>query len=689
MIKKYVYGKPFETYSVACLDGVTEVAGEERSLFAKVDMEKALEPYGGITWDRPEDAAMGAMRYARTMEPEAVVYGLGENVRGINKRGWIYESKCSDDPNHNESKRSLYGAHNFMIVAGKECFGIYIDYPGRVIFDVGYLDKNELAITVCSENYTAYIITPENTLEDTPDNTSGITQASESNVMPENNNSSLYSILRQFRHMIGRSYVPPKWAFGYQQCRWSYKTAAEVEEVADNYRSRHIPIDAIYLDIDYMKDYKDFTVDKEAFPDFPDFVKRMKDKHIHLVPIIDAGVKIEEGYTTYDEGVENGYFCKDAKGKDFVVGVWPGRVHFPDVLNRQAADWFGQGYKVLLDAGIDGFWNDMNEPAIFYSEEHLKEVFEQIEEYKKANLDIQTFFEFKDKVDGLANNLGDYERFYHRATQPEGEVVIRHDHVHNLFGYNMTKAASDAFKELAPDKDILIFSRASYIGMHRYGGIWTGDNHSWWSHILLTLKMLPSLNMCGFMYVGSDMGGFNDNATEELVMRWAALSMFVPLMRNHAAAGTRYQELYRFTDTNTFKRLIEIRYALIPYLWQEYNKAVDNETLMYKPLGWEHPKDRHAVATEDQLYVGDSMMICPVYEQNAIGRHVYLPEPMTMVRLKSATDYEQEKYAAGHYYIDIPAEQVVFFVRDGHKVPLGKSAEYTDALDDSDIVWLG
>ena len=676
MVKKYVYGRPFETYAVVNAENVSDAAeSEKREFFREADMKKALEPYGGITWDEPEDGNDApAMQYRVRMSDGDVVYGLGENVRGINKRGWVYESKCSDDPNHTESKRSLYGAHNFIIIADADnpaaSKGLFIDYPGRVIFDIGYLDKNELVITVCSGNFTAYVVSPAMDGADGSDN-------------------HLYSIVRQFRHIIGKSYVPPRWAFGYQQCRWSYMSADEVCGVVDSYRKRNIPIDAVYLDIDYMERYKDFTVNKETFPDFADFVKKMREKHIHLVPIIDAGVKIEDGYDTYEEGRKNGYFCKEADGEDFVAGVWPGRVHFPDVLNEDARRWFGHGYKVLLDAGIDGFWNDMNEPAIFYSEKHLKEVFDKIDDYKGKNLDIQSFFEFKGMVEGVANNLGDYERFYHRATQPDGEAVVRHDHVHNLYGFNMTRAASESFKELAPDKDILMFSRASYIGMHRYGGIWTGDNHAWWSHILLSLKMLPSLNMCGFMYVGSDVGGFNDNTTEELLMRWMGLAVFVPLMRNHAAAGTRYQELYRFTDTDTFKNIVTMRYALIPYLWEAYRKAVEQDTLMYRPLGFEHPEDKVAVATEDQLYVGEDIMICPVYTQNAVGRYVYLPEPMTMVRMKSADEYELEKYEAGHYFVEIPAQEIVFFIRDGHRIPLYKSAEYTEAVFENECGWIG
>ena len=237
MVKKCEYGKPFETYAVVNSENISEAAeNDKKALFVEAAMEMALEPYGGITWDRPEDGNdMHAMQYRVRMSDGDVVYGLGENVRGINKRGWVYESKCSDDPNHTESKRSLYGAHNFIIIADSDnpaaSKGLFIDYPGRVIFDIGYLDKNELVITVCSGNFTAYVVSPAMDGADGSDN-------------------HLYSIVRQFRHIIGKSYVPPRWAFGYQQCRWSYMSADEVCGVVDSYRKRNIPIDAVYLDID-------------------------------------------------------------------------------------------------------------------------------------------------------------------------------------------------------------------------------------------------------------------------------------------------------------------------------------------------------------------------------------------------------------------------------------------------------
>ena len=277
------------------------------------------------------------------MDEKTRVYGLGETVRGINKRGWIYESFCTDDPNHNEGKRALYGAHNFILIDGKQKFGAFFDTPSKITFDLGYTDSDILTVTPESFALEVYIVTAD----------------------------SLKAVVREFRSLIGKSYLPPRWAFGYGQSRWGYVTEQDIRECADRYEKAGIPIDMIYLDIDYMDRFKDFSVSPERFPNLRKLSDDLKSRGIRLIPIIDAAVKVEEGYGVYDEGHEKGYFCKDENGEDFVVGVWPGRSVLPDFLNPEAAKWFGEKYKALTDLGIEGFWNDMNEPALFYSEKGL------------------------------------------------------------------------------------------------------------------------------------------------------------------------------------------------------------------------------------------------------------------------------------------------------------------------------
>ena len=300
MIKKYTYGKPFQTESV-----VVDIAAE-----------KGQPDHGNI------DLTAG-FSYTFGLEDSDIVYGLGEANRGINKRGYKYISNNADNPHHHEDVYSLYASHNFIIVSGAQTFGLYFDYPSTITFDVGYTKCDELHIFCDSADLDIYVITGD----------------------------SPYDITKQFRKMIGRSYIPPKFAFGFGQSRWGYKTPEDFETVARKYRENHIPIDMVYMDIDYMDSYKDFTINDD-FGDFSEYVENLKKDNIRLIPIIDAGVKIEEGYDVYEEGVANNYFCKRADGSDFVAAVWPGYTHFPDVLNPEARRWFGAKYKILTDLSL-------------------------------------------------------------------------------------------------------------------------------------------------------------------------------------------------------------------------------------------------------------------------------------------------------------------------------------------------
>lgn len=590
------------------------------------------------------------------MTDSDIIYGLGEAPRGINKRGWVYESFCSDDPFHTETKSSLYAAHNFLMLSGSDNFGIFIDFPAKIRWDIGYTSKNKTVITIDGTDFDFYYIKGSKPIE----------------------------IVKKFRKAIGKSYIPPFWAFGYQQSRWSYPDAKTVDSVIDGYDKAGIPLDCVYLDIDYMDSYKDFTVDNKKFPDFADYVSKKREQGIHLIPIIDAGVKKEDGYSVYEEGRDNGYFCKNEDGTDFEGGVWPGIVGFPDFLRKDVREWFGSKYKVLTDAGIDGFWNDMNEPAIFYSVKGLDKAIEKASSLKGKNLDLSQFFNLKDTFLSLSNSAEDYSSIYHTI----GGKQVCHDRVHNIYGANMTKAAGEYFAKEFGEEKILMFSRASYIGAHRSSGIWFGDNHSWWSHILLNLKMLPSANMCGFLYCGADLGGFNENATRDLVLRFLALGVFTPLMRNHAALGTRDQECYNFENSEDFKDIIEVRYRLIPYLYSTFRRASEENDMIFKPLSFDYPNDKIARECETQLMLGDECMICPVYEQNVGGRYVYLPEDMTFVKL-SGTNVVTKKMSKGTHYIEVALNEVPLFIKSGRKIPLCKPAMRTSQLDTEDVEYIG
>ena len=592
-----------------------------------------------------------------TLSEQAAVYGLGEMPRGINKRGWHYITNNTDESRHSEDKLSFYGAHNFLLVRdGSTCFGLFVDFPGKVYYDIGYTRHDLFSFHTETPDYDLYLLSGGN----------------------EN------AICKEFRTLIGRSYIPPRWAFGLAQSRWGYKTEEDVREVARQYKEHDLPLDMICMDIEYMQDYADFTVNKERFPDLAKLSADLKAQGIRLVPIIDAGVRVDPNDSTCTEGLEKGYFCKKADGTPFVAAVWPGKAYFADFLRPEVREWFGHKYKALTDCGIEGFWNDMNEPSLFYSPERLRAFLNDMAALReKDNIEQEEFFpRVVGGAMGLMNSPADYASFYHEV---DGQKVC-HDQVHNLYGGSMTRAAGEAFADLRPGQRTLLYSRSSFIGSHRYGGIWLGDNNSSWAQLLANIQMMPSVQMCGFLYSGADLCGFSSDTTPDLALRWLEFGLLTPLMRNHSAVGTRMQEYYRFPEVlPAVRNMIRLRYALLPYLYSEFMKAALENTSYFRPLAFDYPDDPDAREVEDQLLLGEGLMAAPVYVQNAHGRHVYLPEPMKLLRLRAVDDYDEEILPAGHHYIRCALDEVLLFLRPGHIVPVAQPANSTSELDDASL----
>ena len=631
MIQRFSFGHPFPTQSV-----VLSLPAES----------------GPVPFLTPDSTG-----WQLTLSEQAAVYGLGEMPRGINKRGWHYITNNTDESRHSEDKLSFYGAHNFLLVRdGSTCFGLFVDFPGKVYYDIGYTRHDLFSFHTETPDYDLYLLSGGN----------------------EN------AVCKEFRTLIGRSYIPPKWAFGLAQSRWGYKTEEDVREVARQYKEHDLPLDMICMDIDYMQDYADFTVNKERFPDLAKLSADLKAQGIRLVPIIDAGVRIDPNDPTCTEGLEKGYFCKKADGTPFVAAVWPGKAYFADFLRPEVREWFGHKYKALTDCGIEGFWNDMNEPSLFYSPERLRAFLNDMAALReKDNIEQEEFFpRVVGGAMGLMNSPADYASFYHEV---DGQKV-RHDQVHNLYGGSMTRAAGEAFADLRPGQRTLLYSRSSFIGSHRYGGIWLGDNNSSWAQLLANIQMMPSVQMCGFLYSGADLCGFSSDTTPDLALRWLEFGLLTPLMRNHSAVGTRMQEYYRFPEVlPAVRNMIRLRYALLPYLYSEFMKAALENTSYFRPLAFDYPDDPDAREVEDQLLLGEGLMAAPVYVQNAHGRHVYLPEPMKLLRLRAVDDYDEEILPAGHHYIRCALDEVLLFLRPGHIIPVAQPANSTSELDDASL----
>lgn len=638
MIRKYEifkditlfrFGDPFKTGAVVIdVDQINFKEVKDIYLFDKnVELDKVV--------------------FNKTLSDGDSIYGLGETLGSLNKRGKIYRCYSSDDFLHTPEKEALYGSHPFFIIDGDETVGVFIDCPSEIKIDAGFKDINALSIEVSSTDIDLYIFKAKNKLD----------------------------IISSFLGLVGTPYIPPKWAFGYQQCRWSYPDRNTVESIGNKFRSLDIPCDVIYLDIDYMKDFKVFTVDEDKFPDFKDFIAKMREKGFKIAPIVDPGVKIEKDYEVYEEGKRNGYFCKKENGSDFVGTVWPGATGYPDFANSKVREWWGGLYSEIVKSGVCAFWNDMNEPSIFFTPDGLKNFYALTDQIKKKKDPGFDFFSIKDSVNGLSNKREDYQSFFHNLD--DGKVIC-HDKIHNLYGYLMALATSDGLKKLLGNKRYLLLSRSSYIGAHRFTSIWMGDNQSWWEHIIVNIRMLQSLNMCGFFYTGADIGGFGCNSSAELVIRWSQLGIFSPLFRNHSALGTRNQEPWAFNaaTTDIIRDIIKFRYALIPYMYSEFLKSIINSKCLILPVSFvfEEPVLKNI---EDQFMLGESIMAAPIYTPNSKGRYVTLPDVKWLCwKVKNFADRDVSIYNPGSYFINCELDKTLTFIKENSIIVLTRPQNY-------------
>lgn len=619
MVEHLVFGEPFQTDVVV---GETVETDQLREF-------KLVETDDSLTFDLE-------------LYPDEVVYGLGETMRGVNKRGGRYVMFNVDDNDHRDDMPSMYGGHGLIILdSSKRHIGFIFDCPARIVFDVDSNGDGHLRIEVEDRNLNLYTCQGQDS----------------------------YSISREFLKVLGRSYIPPLWAFGYGQSRWGYHDSRRVRELVRKHRELGIPLDYVCLDIDHMDRCADFSVDPKNFGDFRDMVSELRKDGVRIVPIVDCGIRIDEDDPEYVSARDRGLFCTDRDGKPLPVAVWPGWTNLPDFFQPAAREWFGSRYRFYTDMGIEGFWNDMNEPSIFYTEESRDE--------SQTEVRIDPDFE-------ATGHISDYGRLYHRI----GDQRVCNMQVHNAYSSLMVRGSSEGLNKLM-DSRYMLFSRSSYLGGHRYGGIWTGDNRSTWHMLQSGFRMLLGINMCGFLYSGTDTGGFmGDCDDRSLLLRWLAFSAFTPIFRNHSCKGTRHQEVYRYGSPESFRKVISLRYRILPYIYSEYVKAALNYDLYLKPLSFIFPKDQACRTIEDQCLVGESIMIAPIMKPKKRSRMVYLPEDMTKVEY-DGRNFAQTPMTQGWHKVEMPLSHVVFFIRKGHCVPVGKPAQCTDEVNLEDVELIG
>ncbi|GEO67556.1 glycoside hydrolase family 31 protein [Levilactobacillus spicheri] len=443
---------------------------------------------------------------------------------------------------------------------------------------------------------------------------------------------SLKDVVANYTYLTGRTPLPQEWTLGYQQSRWGYSASQqEVQEIADNLKKYDLPCDAIHFDVDYMDGYRVFTWDKQKFDGDPKgFVAKLKKRGIKVIPIIDPGVKQDPDYSVYAEGVKKGYFVKTPDGKVYINKVWPGNSAFPDFGRPEVRQWWSKNGQFLTDMGAAGIWIDMNEPASFEGEIPQDVVF------------------------------SDQDR------------PSTHKKMHNVYGHNMAKATYDGLKAQQGKRPYVI-TRAAYAGTQKYATVWTGDNRSMWPHIQMMVPQLCNLGMSGFSFIGTDIGGFASDTNPELLTRWIEAAIFSPLLRNHAAMGTRRQEPWVFGEPtlSIYRKYLKLRYHLIPYLYDLFHQETQTGLPIMRPLVLNDDTDERVRNLNDEFMVGNDLLVAPVLHPATTKRLVYLPAGDWI-------DFWNGQEVAGHQDViaDAPLDKLPLYVRANTLLPWGPTVDH-------------
>lgn len=543
--------------------------------------------------------------------------GLGEKTGNLDRKGEGYTNWNTDAFGYLSGQDPIYQTHPFYIgIHDGLVYGLFMDNPHKSHFNFGASNDRYSAFWAETGEMNYYLI----------------------------HNSNIAGIMGSYTYLTGHMPLPPLWGLGLQQCRYSYYPEARVRSIANGYRDRQIPCDALVLDIHYMDKYKIFSWDKNRFPNPSNMVSDLKKQGFHTVTIHDPGIKVEKGYRAYDEGVSGNHFAKYPDGTLYTGAVWPGWCHFPNFGNKSTRDWWQASLKyAYTDNGIDGFWNDMNEPASWGQK-------------------MPSLIEF----------------------ELEGKKIT-HRRAHNIYGSLMSQASYDGGRALL-NRRPFILTRAGYSGVHRYSAVWTGDNRAEDGHMIAGVRLMNSLGLAGVAYVGMDVGGFTGNPSGDLFARWVSIGAFSPFFRIHTAINTREADPWSFGEVveAISTNYIKLRYRMLPYLYSSFYEATQtglpiNRTLA---LAYSHDPKVYDGKYQNQFFFGPSVLVAPVESGTKIAQ-VYLPDDAGYY------DLYTDKHYAGRQEIMVesPVERLPVFVRGGSLIPMQSLVQYT-AQAPSDTLFL-
>ncbi len=559
-----------------------------------------------LHWEENVDFGGYYVYCTKKATADEAFFGLGDKSSNLNLRGRRFSNWNSDTYGFGFNQDPLYKTIPFYIgVTGGDAYGIFFDNTFKTFFDFA-AEKNDRTSywSEGGEMQYYYIHGPQ-----------------------------MMDVVKRYHDLTGTHYMPPLWAIGYHQCRWSYYPEANVRDVADQFRKRQIPCDAIYLDIDYMDGYRCFTWNKRYFPDPKKMIADLAANGFKTVVMIDPGIKVDEDYWVFKEGKENRYFCR--RGDDYFMEgyVWPGRCQFPDYTNPKVREWWGTLYRGLVEDGVAGVWNDMNEPAVF----------------------------------GRGTFPGDVRHYY------EG-FRGSHRKAHNIYGMQMVRSTYDGLKKLQRNKRPFTITRAAYAGTQRYSSVWTGDNIATWEHLRIGILQLQRLSVSGLSFCGTDIGGFTGEPDGELYTRWMQFGVFSPFMRVHSAGDTRDREPWSFGPEweAICKKFIELRYKLLPYIYTAFWRQHKYCEPILRPIALLEQEKASNLQREEEFAFGHNILVSPVLNPGQQSKIVYLPEGDWYYY------FDHTIYHGGQeLQIDTPLDKMPIFVRAGSVIPEYPVMQYT------------
>ena len=528
-------------------------------------------------------------------------YGLGEKGGDLNKKGCYTENFNTDDPETDDDSITYYKTIPFYVALKEEAtYGIFFDNSFRSYFDMGKEMGDRIFFGAIGGQIQYYFIPGENIKE----------------------------VVKNYTALTGRMEMPPLWSLGYQQCRFSYFSQEEVRELVKTFEEKDIPLDVVYLDIDYMDGFRVMTFKTPNFDDAAGLIGDLKEKGIRTITIIDPGVKVDEEYPVFKRGKEGNHFTKKLDGEMFIGAVWPGNSAFPDFSNKDCREWWKSELKKFIsEHGMDGIWNDMNEPCVF-------------------------------------NN--DHKTMLETCLHNSDNGVIEHKEFHNRYGFEMSRCSKEAQEELHPNERGFSMTRATYAGGQRYSSVWTGDNMSLWSQMRMSISMNANLGISGFSFVGNDVSGFGLDSSEELFIRWMEMGPFIPIFRNHSNMYTRRQEPWAFGPRaeKIAKKSIELRYELLPYIYDLYYISHKEGLPIFRPMIMEYEKDMNLLNMREQFMLGENMIVAPVLYEGERSKTLYLPKGSWF------NYFTMEKLQGGKWY-KLPCEldEILVFVKEGAIIP--------------------